>query len=56
MMHVPDADIGGRAEPELDLMGAGNHHRLRRMATERACASSPSASPSAIAAGASARN
>src|SRR6201999_3610671 len=35
---------------------SGNHCGLKRMATERAWASSPSASPSAIAAGPSARN
>src|SRR6185437_11588661 len=34
----------------------GTHFRLRRIATERAWAESPSASPSAIAAGPSARN
>src|SRR5262245_38287317 len=47
--HQP---VGFSAEGSV----GGRHRGLKRIATERACASSPSASPSVIAAGPSARN
>src|SRR5437588_11673738 len=58
-------DVGARATDRAFIeddgdqamrRGARAHRRLRRMATERACASSPSALPSAIAAGPSAES